>query len=249
MTQQPGESIRRSFVFSKRRDLPPITPRLLDVLIRLRTAQDSDAPFDALTGVHKRTLNALIERGWIYSDPGRDGWRYRITALGLKALKVYEPQLKRYDGICPECGDHPKHVTRGGRVEGYCAACLLKQGRRKYALRIESKRPDTLCPRCHKRTRSRLPNGRVRTYCEPCTRRLKHRDKKRQLRSRLERVLAGEFIKCRQPGCEQPIHHTENSSYDFCVAHQREYMTNYNDRRRAESRAARKRRELAEAKW
>lgn len=231
---------QRKFIYSQRRDLPALTPRMMAVLLTLRAADEADSPFILLPGIHKRTLEALFERDWIFASPGLDGTRYKITGRGLKALKVYEPVIKRHDGLCPDCGERPKHITRNGRVEGYCKICLGKSSRRKYRLHI-GKNPNALCPRCKKRTRARLPGGNVTTYCAKCNKVLKRRAKRKQIKTRLQRVLAGEFIKCRLEGCEQPVHHTEKSAYDMCESHWREYMTAYNDRRRPNSRAAKAR--------
>jgi hypothetical protein len=108
-----GPNKIRRHAWSKRRGLPTITGAMLEVLIQLRIAHDLDEPYIDLDGVDQRTVQALLVRMWI----GKRGVKYvdyMITDAGLSALKIYEPQLKRKDGLCPECGVRPKHVTRSG---------------------------------------------------------------------------------------------------------------------------------------
>jgi hypothetical protein len=228
------------FVMRQRRDLPPITPPMLRVLQDLRDAKAREYPFQPLDGVHKRTLNALIERYWIFASDGLDGRRYTITEVGMKALKVYEPTIQRRDGICPDCGVNPKRVRRSGKVDGYCRVCGKRHDKRKRDLRI-SKNPDAMCPRCKKRPRHVHPGGSVCTYCRHCTTVLKRAAKRRKRKAQLRLVQSGGFIKCRKPGCDSCVHFTDKTVFDLCQAHWREYMIQYNDRRRPNSRAARAR--------
>lgn len=228
----------------KRRDLPLITPPMMKVLLDLRAAAEADSPFIHLPGVHGNTLNSLLARDWIFASPGSDGTRYKITGRGLKALKVYEPTLRRSDGICPDCGKNPKHVAASGRVDGYCIDCLRKTQRRKYHLNI-GKNPDTLCPRCKKRPRHRQPSGSVITWCKECDRERKRDAKREKRRQQLELVHAGEFIKCRKAECVKCAHFTDKTVYDMCLDHLRAYMNEYNDRRRPGSAASKTRRTKA----
>lgn len=234
-----------TWVNRKRRDLPLMTPPMMLVLIALRAAAEADSPFIHITDVHPRTLNSLVSRDWIFASPGMDGTRYRITGRGLKALKVYEPVEYRRDGICPDCGKNPKHVTRSGRVECYCAGCLKKMGKRKYRLGI-GKNPETLCPRCKQRPRHREPGGAVNTYCKECGRVLKREAKTEKRRAQLALLKVGGFIKCHKPGCDACVHFTEVSVYELCAGHWHDYLNAYNDRRRANSKAAKSRRQKAD---
>jgi hypothetical protein len=221
-----------------RRGLPMMTSRMMAVLKELRTAQDSDTPFVMIVGVHKRTLNSLIARDWIVADPGLDGWRYRITGRGLKALAVYEPVVKRTDGLCPRCGKRPRRLRKTGVLAPYCKQCERRMVRRKYALGIGRLRPEGTCARCHKRPRFVTSTGRVYCYCRHCKNLIRRHEHRRQRKQLLARILAGEHIACIKEGCDAPRHVFNNTVSDYCLQHWREYMTVYNDRRRAHSRAA-----------
>lgn len=238
---RPDTVSGQTWTMRRRRDLPIITPPMMKVLLRLREAHEADSPFVHLPGVNKHTISALLERDWIFASPGVDGTRYKITTRGLRDLKVYEPVERRSDGICPDCNERPKHVTRSGRVEGYCIECLRKTGQRKYRLGID-KNPKALCSRCKKRSRHRQPGGKVLTYCQHCDRVLKRAAKRKQRRARLKLLKTGGFIKCRMAGCDTCVHFTEKSVYDLCETHWHAYLIAYNDKRRPTSKAAKSRR-------
>lgn len=226
-----------------RRGLPMITPPMLAVLQQLRDARDADMPFIDLPGVHGNTLRSLINRDWIFASPGLDGVRYKLTSRGEKALKVYEPLERRYDGICPDCGKNPKHVTRGGHHEGYCLDCLRASAKRARALKLKVKNGDVPCSRCKKRPRHRHKNGTFNTYCDHCKNVMSRRWKRKAFRKKLERARRGELICIR---CKTaPRHYTENTVYDYCAACFRAYMIAYNDKRRSGSRAAQQRKAAA----
>lgn len=223
----------------KRRGLPSMTAKMLAVLQQLRAAKEADWPFVTFKGVYKSTIKALEDRYWIFPSKGLDGVRYGITSKGEKALKVYELPSKRYDGICPTCEQRPKHVTRGGRREGYCLDCLRASARRARALKLKRKRGDVFCSRCHKRPRHRHKNGTFNTYCDHCKRVMARRWKRKAFKRQLERARRGELIciRCK----DAPRHYTEKSVYDYCAGCLKVYMREYNDRRRPNSRAAQQR--------
>ncbi len=181
-----------------------------------------------LPDVHGRTLWSLLNRDWIFKSPGLDGVRYKLTGRGLKALKVYEPTLRRDDGICPACGIRPRNVYPGGREYGYCAECEREHKR------------EGLCPRCKERPKHVARTGRVASYCLQCKAERAKDERKRKHQRLLERIAAGEHIKCLK--CDQPRYHTQNTVYDYCYEHYWQYMNEYNDRRRPGSKASKKRR-------
>lgn len=229
--------------YSQRRGLPTITGPMMDVMNRLRDAHEVEEPWQELDDVDQRTIKAILTRKWM-DESGRKYKLYKINEEGLKALKVYGKMLKRYDGICPTCGERPKHVTSGGKKEGYCKVCLSALRKRQRALGIQYKRPDSLCPRCveknfkHKRTRHVTPGGWIAAYCKHCLKVIKRRGKRKAIALRLQRVLAGEFVKCRIKDCNEPVTHTDRSQSDLCARHLREYMNDYNKRRRPDSHFA-----------
>lgn len=227
----------------KRRDLPLCTPPMMKVLLELRAAAEADSPFIHLPGVHSRTLRSLLNRDWIFKSPGSDGTRYKVTGRGLKALKVYEPTLRRTDDICPTCGIRPKKVYPGGSKGGYCDECEREHKRKQLKLKGKQLNPDGLCPRCKERPKHKTRKGGVRSYCNVCKKELAKDERKRKHQRLLERIAAGEHIKCLK--CDEPRYHTQNTVYDYCYKHYRQYMNEYNDRRRPDSKPARSRRQKA----
>lgn len=216
----------------KRRDLPLITPAMMVVLLFLRDAEAADFPFVKLDSVHMGTLKALTARYWMFASDGLDGIRYRITETGKRALEIYVPTLRRYDGMCPDCGVRPKPLTKSGRCAPYCSECQKVHTARKYAFKGKQVRPDSLCPRCEKRPRHVHPGGSIATYCTHCLPITKRRAKRRKRKQQLEFVKRGGFIKCRIKDCENPVHHTDASIYQECEMHRKEYMNAYNRKRR-----------------
>lgn len=227
-----------------RRGLPSITRRMFDVLVRLKQARDDDFPFIALEDVDPRTLRALCgePRGWVFESPGLDGLRYTITGAGEKALKVYTPAERRGDGICPDCGIRPKHVSKGGRKYGYCQVCERKYKRNQVRLRGgKLLRSDHLCARCKKRPHVVNAKGKaISCYCRHCKNVLGRRAHKKARALLLERVRAGEFIPCSVKGCNEPRYVTANSVQEKCFKHHAEYQKAYNDKRRPGRRTGRK---------
>lgn len=220
-----------------------MTHKQLDVLVRLREAKlaDPECPFAALDDVNKRIVRSLVDRGWIFISPGLDGTKYYISVHGERALRVFErPVGKRYDGLCPDCGVRPKHVSASGRQSGYCLECSNRLGRRKYHHGVPRASADnSICPRCHKRPRHVLPGGKQVTYCLHCKRVMARRNKRKNKQRLMEKARRGELIciRCK----ERPRHYTENSVYDYCRECWTAYLIEYNDRRRPNSRAARER--------
>lgn len=227
----------------KRRDLPLITPPMMKVLLTLRAATEADSPFIHLPGVHGSTIKSLLARDWIFASPGSDGTRYKITGRGLKALMVYEQTLRRSDHICPVCGVRPRHVFPNGREYGYCAECDREHKHKQWKLKGKQLKPDGLCPRCKVRTRHVTRNGTIRAYCNVCKKEMAKEERKRKMQRLLARITAGEHIKCLK--CDQPRYHTQNTVYDYCYEHYWQYMNEYNDRRRPDGAAARKRQQKA----
>lgn len=221
-----------------------MTRRQMKVLIRLRDAKraDPECPYIALDDVYKSTRTTLMNRGWMWVSPGLDGTKYYISVHGEKALAVFEkPVGKRYDGICPDCGVRPVHVTASGRRSGYCLECANATGRKKWAHRVTRFR-SPICPSCKLRPRHKQPNGTVITYCSECDRVKKRANKEKNKQRNMERARRGELlcISCK----ENPRYVTEKSVYDYCESCLKTYYIEYNDRRRPNSRAARERRKV-----
>lgn len=229
---------------SRKRNGVIMTHKQMDVLLHLRQAKelDPECPYTALDGVYKSIINALTEKGWVWFSPGLDGTKYYISVHGERALRIFEkPTGKRYDGICPDCGIRPKHISSSGRKSGYCLECGNRLGRRKYHHGVPKGSSDNgNCPRCNKRPRHVLPGGKQTTYCDYCTRVLKRRNKRKNKQRLIEKARRGELmcIRCKK----NPRHFTEKSVYDYCFSCWSAYLIEYNDRRRPNSRAARRRR-------
>lgn len=219
---------------------PVMSDQQLDVLRMLRDAAKADRPFIHLAGVHKRTLRALIEHDLIFESPGLDGVRYKITGRGVKTLAAYERPTRRSDGLCPRCGERPRRIRKRGKHKGepgpYCVECERRIYHRNHALGLLHLNPETPCSRCKKRPRHVYPSGKMITYCYHCRSVLRKRERRRKMKRKLARIAAGELIKCLK--CDQPVYHTDRTVYDYCHTHYRAYMTEYNDRRRADSQAA-----------
>jgi len=214
--------------------------RMKRVLQYLRDAKQQDWPFVDLPGVPKQTVKALTKRAWIYESPGIDGSvKYTITDSGERALHLFEKPLRSNPHkICPECGIRSKHVTASGRMEGYCIECQRVLSRRKWEHKATRFKSNT-CPRCQKRERHQYPNGRIATYCEHCNRVTKRRNKRKNKQRKIEQARRGELICIR---CKtNPRHFTDKSVYDYCRDCLRQYMNEYNDRRRPNSQVARSR--------
>lgn len=215
----------------KRHNLPLATPVMLEVLRFLRQCQHDGWPFVTLDDIHKRTLNSLFNRDWIARSDGPDR-RYKITARGLHALKIYEaPSSRRSDGLCPSCGIRPKRVYPSGRLYGYCIECEREHKRKMYQMGRTRMNPDAPCCQCHERPRYRTANGHVYAYCAECRHERRAAERTRQHALNLERIRRGEVLLCRR--CKQrPRRYTDKYVYDYCPECQRQYTAEYNQRRR-----------------
>lgn len=228
----------------KRRGLPGISPYMLAALKSLReakeNAKESGFPGEAfaeLPGLHKHTLRALLDfnRDWIVAETLTEtvgGTRYAITARGLKALKVYEPELRRNDGICPDCGLRPKHVYTTGRKAGYCAVCLSKQAKWRDQHGLYKGVPDRPCSRCKKKPRHQLPGGRLITYCKRCNQTLKRQGRRRRRKALLKAVQAGAPVPMCKACGERPRRVGPNYVDEMCEECRRAYQRDYHNRRK-----------------
>lgn len=213
-----------------------MSSRMFDALQILRAAKESEFPFIDLPGVYKSTIRALVERDWIFPSPGLDGIRYKITARGEKAMRIFEEPLRSNPNkICPDCGIRPKHVSSTGRLAAYCLECDRVLSRRKWQHKTPRFKSNT-CPRCQRRPRHQYPGGRIATYCKRCTRTTKRQNKRKNKQRKIEQAKRGELmcIECKN----SPRHYTENSVYDYCWSCWQAYMTRYNDKRRPNSKPA-----------
>lgn len=218
----------------QRRGLPMMTRRMFNILRRLRTADEGDAPFITLDDVHKRTINSLVARDWIVASKKAFGEvRYRITGRGLKALKVYEvPSEKRSDGLCPRCGVNERRVYDTGRLSAYCEDCENHHNRRQYAMKGHQYVPGRLCPDCGERPRHECSTGFIKPYCHECGIRRAKEERRRKHDRLLERIQAGEFIPCCR--CKKkPRYHTQRQVYDYCHECYRRQQKNARIRRKA----------------
>lgn len=205
---------------SKRRDGDAsMTGQMRDILRCLRQSKAQGFPFAELCYpfAHGITIKNLIERDWIFESAGLDGTRYKITGRGEDALARYEPHRQRRDGICPRCGQNPRHVRSSGRKDGFCIECLREIGREKRVqgnVNGDIERPR---PRCHKRPRHQYPSGIYSTYCKPCERVNRRRNARKQRREIFKQVQAGAPVPvCRKCKAEPRRIHT-NSISEYCV--------------------------------
>lgn len=224
---------RPPFDMRIRRGLPRITPKMLEVLLFLRQTKADEWPCVPLENIHGLTLNALVNRDWVFKSASDVDDRYGITARGEHALKVYEPVLRRRDGICPTCGLRPKHVSPSGRVDGYCLECGNKSKRKAYKMKRPGKNPDSLCPRCKKRSRHIYASGRPCTYCLHCKNVLNRRRKKEDRKRDAQLAQQGIVKLCARPDCTRPRHVSPSGVLDWCHEHYREWYNDYRHRKRA----------------
>lgn len=216
----------------------PITRPMMIVLMQLRKAKALGFPFIPVDKCDPRTLRTLVKREWIFVSPKHelDEARYKITDLGQRVLTVYLRPVQRTDGICPDCGEKPKHVGKTGYVYGYCIDCNRKKGRRSYQLKGNQLNPEGLCARCKKRPRYQYPSGFVIPYCEKCRSIRRKRERKQKHKNRLKRIRQGELILCIR--CKaKPIYHTKKTTYDYCHDCYREQQNDYMNRRKAQEQA------------
>lgn len=208
-----------------------MTSTMFEVLQLLHLAKKEEFPFIKLPGVHKRTINSLTARGWIFDSPGLDGIRYKITAFGEKWLKIFQKPPRRYDGICPTCGIRPKHVNATGYRSGWCYECERAYKNFRYRKGMDRLNPDRLCSCCKERPLHRMSGGKLSTYCTECRHAMRKAEKRAQHDRDLARIAAGEVLLCR--ACKKEARcYTERYVRDRCPACQKKYMDEYNARRR-----------------
>lgn len=213
----------------KRANLKLCTVPMLDVLKRLRDAHDDKHPFIYLDDVHGRTIRSLTTRDWIVKSvapKNLDRPRYKITGRGLRACAIYEipPEEydpRRYDGICPRCGERERGCYKTGTIRAYCMPCDRAIGRRNHRLYGSQKKPG-ICPACNKRDKHITPSGDVKSYCLPCCRQKSKIYRRRKYKREREQVARGEELLCYR--CHQkPRYVTGNTVQDYCIDCTREY--------------------------
>ena len=210
-----------------------MSQRQMQILQFLEQSKRQGFEFVTLPKLHPKTLRVMQEQDWIFASPGEDGTRYKITLRGIKALRIFEQPTRRFDDLCPNCCDRPKHRYSTGTKAGYCLDCIHELAARAYKRRGYGIRPDRLCSRCHKFPVYVRPSGKVLTYCLHCKNVMNRREKKRAHRRNLARIANGEHIPCICKGCNEPRYHTQKIVYDYCYAHYREMQNDYNRRKKA----------------
>ena len=203
------------------------------VLRKLRTAADALFPFQQVD-VHMATINTLVRHDFVFRSAGIDGIKYKITSRGRTILKMYElpVESRRYDGICPTCGIRDKHVYPSGLKYGYCLEC--ESLRRKRQAQLHGYRPklvkERICPRCKIRMCHVRKSGVLTSSCLKCRNEVATERRPARTAARLAAIAGGDVPKCYK--CDEDVYSTERSVYDYCQKHLREYMNDYNRRRR-----------------
>lgn len=215
----------------KRNGLPSCTRTMWEVMHHLLATKQAGYFFVPLHDVHHRTIHALVERDWIVST--KDGQRHQITGRGEKAYRVYSNSnhdTRRFDGLCPDCGERPKIETPSGRDYGYCEQCLRKR-RRRQRVDLTQRYKDRTCPRCGTRQRHITKSGNVRPYCKPCRREHSKDYRKRYNAELLERIQNG-YIKYCSSCHTEPVRITGNTVHDYCEDCHKAYMREYRQSRK-----------------
>jgi len=214
---------------------PMITALMLLVLRHLKAAKEAGASPASLAefNLHGATLAALIDRDWIYEARIDSQTRYGLTARGERELRFYDSprEPRRWAGICPTCGERPKHVSASGKMDGYCYECGKVYRKRQRELGRPLVKAGRLCSMCRQRPVHVCSTGRPKTYCKECLRAVRREERARKTERRRARIAAGDPPRCYL--CGEPVYYTEHSIYDLCYTHFREYMNTYNHRRRA----------------
>lgn len=214
--------------YRRRFGLPTCTYNQLMVLHELTQAKADGSPFVPLD-LDSRTEKSLIKRDWIFRSMGALGTAYKITGRGEKAYEVYSvPPMRRSDGLCPTCGEHPRLMLPNGDTGGYCESCE----RIRVSKRSHQKNPGP-CSRCKINLRHVTANGTVQTYCLPCRREratATRRQKNDELRQRIE---SGELVRLCYTCKQVPVHISDTGwVLDYCDECNKAYMTTYNTKRR-----------------
>lgn len=214
-----------------RAGLPGMSELMQTILQQLRTAKQQACPFVCLAHIHARTLRAMERHDWmVRADKGAGKGCYTITGRGLAALAVYEtPSKYRCDGLCPDCGVNPKHVSASGKQFGYCTECYRVRSNEKYREKGHQYRADALCPDCGERPRMVCSTGFVKPYCQECVKRRMKEERARKYARKLARIQAGEFIAC--SCCKtRPVYVSGSAVYDYCYACYRQKQNTWNKR-------------------
>lgn len=195
-----------------------------------------DDEWKYLEDEHGRTIKSLIRRDWIVRSPGRDldRTRYKITGRGKKAFMVYSDDSyndRRYDGICPECGERERVTRSSGKQAGYCRECENRLCRRK-SVRTSKRVQIATCPRCKKSEKHQYPGGMFSSYCLQCTRETKQEQKRRKRKRLIKLLKNGGHVGCLK--CGQRVHFTDRTVWDYCLNCYREYHRDYRKRRASE---------------
>lgn len=210
----------------------PLSANMLRVLEDLKRAKDDEWPFIFLgEDVHKHTINALVRHNLIFGSEGLDGTRYTITAQGEKHLQVYSSKTRYNDGLCPTCRQRPKLIYETGLTAGYCEQCEKEYRRRRRQQGCRHVNPDRLCSICRERPVKIYSTGRARTWCEECHKKKRAEYRARKHQRKLARIHNGEVILCARCG-EKPVHYTDKYVNDLCEDCRKQYMDDYNLRRR-----------------
>lgn len=224
---------------------PSMGETSMNILIYLYNTKRDGHPFAGLDGANKNSITYLTRLDLIFTSDGLDGLRYKITGRGERVMRAYLKPPKRSDGICPDCCRNPKKVYSTGRRAGYCTDCLRRTASRQCELGIDGRRtrlPGRVCSTCRKEPCHQFPGGTYSTYCRCCLKERRRKERRQRRATLLTRVRQGEFVKCQKRGCDHPVYVAGNTVFEVCKDHHRQYMLEYNDRRRPDSQAARARR-------
>jgi hypothetical protein len=178
----------------------------------------------------QRTIRFLIGQDWIVMSRGIDcKTMYAITGRGEKAYGVFAKPARRFDGICPDCGERPKAITKSGKSIGYCRECKKARDNSKQGMYPDRLR---LCPTCGLRVVRRTSTGTLRSWCGPCEKKWRKKERRRRNRRLLARIRKGNpplCYKCK----ERPRYVMSKWVSDYCYECNREYHNEYYRRRRS----------------
>lgn len=199
-----------------------ITYPMERILRTLRTALEQDRPFVLLDRnadyeLDCRTLETLVERDWIVSGDVSAPF-YRITKRGLDVLAQCDVRVVRKDGICPRCGERPKHIRASGRQDAYCDECESARAKVKEKKRRRTPPTDN-CRHCHEHPRHQYqPSGTWSDYCAECDRMLRKLRKHTTAKEYRERIRQGVKPVPLCAACkERPVVLCENSVAHYCA--------------------------------
>lgn len=196
----------------------PLTENQKRVLQMLLNAAESGNKWLSRERIDTSTqsLNALERSDWIAARHFHDGTvDYKITVRGQRKLESSKPQ-NRLDGICPICGERPRHRTPSGNLRGYCRECGNARNV-EYNQRRQSE--PRFCRRCH--TNTARPYS---PYCADCVRQSRIQNRRRAHQSRIQRYQKGEIFTCAIDGCNEPCVVHPKSVSNYCVRHEREKL-------------------------